>query len=47
MEIVLAKEMKRITEDMQLRDTKVKKIIQSFFYFKCLYDLATSNIKTG
>jgi hypothetical protein len=31
MEIVLAKEMKRIAEDMQLRDVKVNKILLVFF----------------
>jgi hypothetical protein len=33
MEIVLAKEMKRITEDMQLRDTKVRKFQSIIFNY--------------
>jgi hypothetical protein len=32
MEIVLAKEAKRIAEDMQLRDLKVNKILFCYFY---------------
>ena len=48
MEIVLAKEMKRVAEDMQLRDLKV---IELFFFLirtvdKTFY-LVTSDIKTG
>jgi len=45
MEIVLAKEMKRIAEDMQLRDTKVRKF--EWIFLKSLFHLATSGIKTG
>jgi hypothetical protein len=45
MEIVLAKEMKRITEDMQLRDMKVKNF-SLFTFDNFFFCLATSNIKT-
>ncbi len=46
MEIVLAKETKRIAEDMQLRDLKVKKFSIGFSDQK-FRRLATSDIKTG
>jgi hypothetical protein len=48
MEIVLAKEMKRITEDMQIRDIKVSSTfnIQSNIV-RCLSCLAVANIEVN
>jgi len=46
MEIVLAKEMKRITEDMQLRDLRVNNYFH-LFKQKLFFLLAISIIKTN
>lgn len=46
MEIVLAKEMKRIAEDMQIRDTKVKTNPINFIFHK-VSRLAIANIETN